>query len=186
MHKPVIKILTASEIEQCRELCNELMRFQQSKATIQPECFDSMNFDTRMKKSYAQALRSHVAVAILDEQIVGYIFSTIDYVTDEQRYAFPDWAPKHGTGFYPEWVTLPQNIGCLNNLYIKENYRHLGLGKQLLHVALAWLESFEDTKLTLVFISNGNNAALDFYLKNNFKFSHSVFDGFISATFKHR
>jgi hypothetical protein len=36
------------KIECCRDICNELMVFQKSKAYITPELFDNMNFDTRM------------------------------------------------------------------------------------------------------------------------------------------
>ena len=41
-----IEILREEDIGQCRELCNELMAFQQSIATITPEWFDGMTFDT--------------------------------------------------------------------------------------------------------------------------------------------
>ena len=42
------EILHDEELESCRDICNELMTFQKSKAYITPERFDTMNFDTRM------------------------------------------------------------------------------------------------------------------------------------------
>lgn len=186
MDSITIETIGGQDIEKCRELCNELMTLQQSLATLHPECFNNMNFDTRMYKSHTTALRSHVAVAFDDGQAIGYVFSTIDKIGESQRNTFPAWAPQVGKGFYPDWLELPQNIGCLNNLYLREQYQHLGLGKKLLDISLNWLESFEDTNITFVFVSNGNNKALNFYRKNNFLFSHEVFGGFITALYKNK
>lgn len=41
------EFITDDQIEYCRDLCNELMIFQKSKAYIKSELFDSMDFDTR-------------------------------------------------------------------------------------------------------------------------------------------
>ncbi len=179
-----IKVIRDDNIELCRVLCNELMAFQKSKAFIMPELFDLMHFDTRIKYSYEKALRKHVAVVFDDETPVGYVFSTIDRVKPEDNAAKPEWAPEDGKGFYPEWVAFTENIGCLNNLYLREEYRGMGLGKKLFDISMEWLDSFDDTDITFVFISNGNQAALDFYLKNGFVYSHDVFGGFIISAYK--
>ena len=185
MNNITFELVQNMDIEQCRNLCNELMAFQKSKAHVAPDSFDLMNFDTRMKKSYENALRSHVVVAKDNGVAIGYVFSTIDNVTHEDNATYPDWAPliENCIGFYPDWVTLPQKIGCLNNLYLRDEYRGLGLGVKLFDKAMDWLNSFSDTELTFVFISNGNEAALDFYLKHGFTFSHDVFGGFIKAAY---
>lgn len=184
-----IEIIQDGKIELCRELCDELMFFQKSKAFIRPELFDQMSFDTRMKKSYAAALRSQVVLARNGSGFpAGYVFSTIDDVTVAAGTAFPDWAPKveNGVGFYPDWVSLPQKIGCLNNLYLRAEYRGSGLGGRLFDIAMEWLESFSDVNLIFVYISNGNDAALQFYLNRGFTFSHDVFGGFIKAVYKQK
>ncbi|CUU48826.1 hypothetical protein [Clostridium beijerinckii] len=62
MENITIEIVRDGNIEQCRELCNELMAFQKSKATIEPERFDAMTFETRMKKSYENSLESQIIV----------------------------------------------------------------------------------------------------------------------------
>jgi hypothetical protein len=105
------ELITDGNIEICRDLCNALMAFQKEQATIGKEAFDMMNFDTRMKVSYAGALRAHVVVAKDGDKAVGYIFSTIDETPEEARGYFPPWAPKGEgfIGFYPEWLELPQN-----------------------------------------------------------------------------
>ena len=175
-------------IEQCRDLCNELMAFQQSQAVLFKESFNSMNFDTRMKRSFAGALRSQVVVLKDDGVPVGYVFSTIDEVTQADKEGRPDWAPvsENSIGFYPDWVGVPQKIGCLSNLYLREPYRKSGLGAKLFQMTMEWLESFDDVDLTFVFISNGNDNALKFYQKNGFTYSHEVFGGFIHAAYKHK
>lgn len=186
MHNITFEIVQDGNIEQCRELCNELMAFQKSKATMMPECFDAMNFDTRMKRSFENALRSQVVVAKDDGIPVGYVFSTIDVVEEADRSALPDWAPKgeNCLGFYPDWVQLPQKIGCLSNLYLRDAYQKGGIGTKLFNMTMEWLESFPDVNLTFVYISNGNDAALSFYLKHGFTLSHDVFGGFIQAAYK--
>jgi len=50
MKNTTIEIIQDGNIEQCRELCNELMIFQKSKAYYVPERFDAIDFKTRMKE----------------------------------------------------------------------------------------------------------------------------------------
>ena len=184
-----IETLTGEQIDQCRDLCNELMAFQKSKAVLAPDAFDGMSFDTRMKKSYENALASQVIVAKDDGTPIGYVFSTIE-ATAGMKGAVPAWAPvKPGEkvlGFLPEWEQLPEKVGILSNLYIRDAYRGSGLGSRLCDLSMDWLESFPDVDLSLVFISNGNNAALDFYLRHGFTYSHEVFGGFIKAAYKRK
>ena len=117
MSNITVEIAHDGNIEQCRELCDELMAFQKSKATLSPEVFDLMNFDTRMKRSYEGALRSQVVVAKDNGVPVGYIFSTIDEEVESDHDSIPEWAPRveNSIGFYPKWVKLPDKIGCLSN-----------------------------------------------------------------------
>ncbi|MFC5452885.1 GNAT family N-acetyltransferase [Paenibacillus aestuarii] len=187
MRNITIETVTDGNIEQCRELCNELMAFQKAKAKLAPEAFDLMNFDTRMKKSFEHALASQVIVAKDNGVPVGYAFSTVDAI-DKTRREFPAWAPiqdpKKSLGFYPDWDHLPARMGCLNNLYIRDGYRDLGLGSQLFSMSMGWLESLPDVDLIMIYVSNGNDAASNFYLSRGFTFSHDVFDGFIQAFYK--
>ncbi|REE83954.1 acetyltransferase (GNAT) family protein [Paenibacillus taihuensis] len=181
------EVVQEGQIEQCRDLCNELMAFQKSQAIIAPEVFDRMNFDTRMKRSYDSALRSQVIVVKDDGVPVGYIFSTVETVKQGED-AIPAWAPvqegQEVQGFYPNGDELPPVMGCVSNLYVREAYKGMGLGSKLFGMAMEWLESFEDVDLIMIYISNGNEAALDFYLSRGFTFSHEVFGGFIKAVYK--
>lgn len=183
------EVVQDGQIEQCRDLCNELMAFQKSKAFIAPDVFDMMNFDTRMKRSYDSALHSQVIVVKDDGVPVGYVFSTIETIKQEGN-AIPAWAPvqegQKVQGFYPNWDELPAVMGCVSNLYVREAYKGMGLGSKLFSMAMEWLESFEEAELVMIYISNGNDAALEFYLSRGFTFSHDVFGGFIKAVYKRR
>jgi GNAT superfamily N-acetyltransferase len=182
-----LEVVSDGNIEQCRELCNELMAFQKTKAVIAPEGFDWMNFDTRMKKSYESALASQVVVAKDGGVPVGYAFSVLQKV-ESVKEPYPDWLPANDgaefRGFYPNWDNLPPKVGCLNNLYFRPAYRGMGLGARMLKMAMEWFGGFSDINLVFVYISNGNDAAYDFYLKHGFAFSHDVFGGFIKAAFQ--
>ena len=185
MGKIFFESVRQGDIELCRVLCDELMAYQKSKAIIAPDIFDQMNFDTRMKKSSENACDSHVVLAKDGIDRIGYVFSTVDYVTEDSRAVYPEWAPQtdNSIGFYPDWVHLPQKIGCLSNLYLRDGYRGCGVGAELYRQAEVWLKGFPDVELIFVFISNGNDAALDFYLKQGFMLSHDVFGGFIKAAY---
>lgn len=60
-----------------------------------PELFDMMNFDTRMRRSYDHALHTHVLIVKDGDEPVGYAFSTISNVEQEDL-GIPAWAPNQG------------------------------------------------------------------------------------------
>ena len=187
MENITVNKITDGNIEECRDLCNELMHFQQAQATLSPQSFAGMNFDTRMKPSFDKAERSQVVVVKDGNKPIGYVFSTIESINNGDKSTFPEWAPIQGVvncqGFYSDGVDLPEKCGCLNNLYLKPEYQSAGLGSQLLSVAMEWFASFSDVNLVFVYISNGNDRALAFYEKYGFVFSHDVFGGFIKAAY---
>ena len=175
MKNITIEILGEEDIEQCRELCGELMAFQKSKAFMKPERFDGMNFDTRMKKSWESALEKHAAIAKDGAIPVGYVFSTVESAEGMKNSSFR---------LLPDTAGFPERIGCLSNLYIRDGYRGSGLGSRLFDISMKWLESFSYMELIYIFISNGNDEAMDFYLKHGFSYSHDVLGGFITAVSK--
>ena len=185
-----IEVVKDGNTEQCRDLCNELMTFQKAQAVIAPELFDIMNYETRLLSTFIKSPINQLIVAKDSGVPIAYVFSTIEKITDGDKSGIPEWAPvkkgEKALGFYPEWDNLPSQVGCLNHLYVREGYRSYGLGLKLLEQAMAWLTSFPEVDLTFVYISNGNDAALDFYLKHGFTFSHDVFGGFIQAAYRVR
>jgi len=187
MKEIVYKNLTGDKIDECRDLCNKLMKHQQDQAIVKKENFDMMNFDTRMKVSYTNAFDSQVIGAYDGDKIVGYIFSTVD-VFEERPTEFPSWANVKDNntvkGFYPDWLEFPCKVGILNNIYIEEEYRQYKIGTKLVEYAFDWFLSFDDIDYIFVFISNGNYKALDYYKKLGFTYTHDVFGDFIYSAYK--
>lgn len=182
------EIINKDQIELCKDLCNELMAFQKEKAILAKEAFDNMNFDTRLKPSIEACDKYHVIIAKDNNSIIGYVFLSIEDTLNGDKSSIPEWAPKakeneEVLAFYPNHIDYEQEVGCLNQLYLKENYRHLGIGNELLKQSLEWFKSYDNLKTIFVYISNGNQKALDFYLNNGFVYSHEVFSGFIQAAY---
>jgi GNAT superfamily N-acetyltransferase len=166
------EVISDEKAEYCRELCNELMVFQKSKAKIKPELFDSMNFDTRMIPSIKSAMYNHIVVAKDDDKIVGYAYSNI---SPKETYS-NDFAT-----FFDITSVSRKNVGCLSQFYLKEAYRKYGIGSVLFDSSMKWLKQFKDVEDYFIFVSNGNNDALEFYKRKGFVVSHEILDGFITV-----
>jgi GNAT superfamily N-acetyltransferase len=166
------EIIKEENIECLRDLCNELMDFQQSKAHITPELFDSMNFETRLLPSVQSANHNFIVVVKDDEQPVAYVYANISpkEAYDNDFATFFDLSTVHG-----------ENVGCLSQFYIKEGYRQYGIGSKLFNMSMEWLKTFDDIDDYFVFVSNGNEAALQFYQHKGFIVSHEILDGFITV-----
>jgi GNAT superfamily N-acetyltransferase len=166
------QIITNEKIEYCRDLCNELMSFQKSKAQIKPELFDNMNFDTRMIPSMKSAIYNYIVVVKEDDKIVGYVYSNI---APKETYS------NNFATFFDLSSVSRNNVGCLSQFYIKEEYRQKGIGSVLFDMSMTWLNQFNDVEDYFIFVSNGNNDALEFYKRKGFIFSHKILDGFITV-----
>jgi hypothetical protein len=44
-----------------------------------------------------------------------------------------------------------------------------------------WFSNFDDIEDIFIFVSNGNDNALEFYLDKGFDVSHQILDGFITV-----
>jgi len=166
------EILHDEELESCRDICNELMAFQKSKAYITPERFDTMNFDTRMIPSIKKALHNYIVVVKDEAKIVGYVYSNI---SPKETYS-TDFAT-----FFDMSSVSGKNVGCLSQFYIKEEYRQYGIGSKLFTMSMEWLKKFDDVEDYFIFVSNGNDDALEFYKRKGFTVSHDILDGFITV-----
>jgi GNAT superfamily N-acetyltransferase len=166
------EIINDDEIECCRDLCNELMAFQKSKAYINPEMFDQMNFDTRMVPSVKNAMHNYTVIVKDGEKIIAYVYSNISpkEVYDNNFAAFFDLS-----------TVRKKNVGCLSQFYIKDEYRQYGIGSKLFKMSMDWLKQFEDVEDYFIFVSNGNDNALEFYKHKGFSVSHTILDGFITV-----
>jgi ribosomal protein S18 acetylase RimI-like enzyme len=166
------EIISDDKIEYCRDLCNELMTFQKSKAYIKPELFDNMNFETRLIPSVQKALHNFTVVVKDEDKVVGYVYSNI---SPKEAYS-----NEFATFFDLNSVTK-ENVGCLSQFYIKEGYRQYGIGSKLFNMSMDWLMQFEDVEDYFIYVSNGNDDALEFYKRKGFSVSHDILNGFITV-----
>ena len=166
------EVISEDNISCLKNLVNELMAYQKSKAAIHPEFFDNMNFDTRMIPSVNNAKYNYIVVAKDDDEIVGYVYSNI---SSKETYS-NDFAT-----FFDLDSVNNEDVGCLSQFYIKEGYRSLGIGSVLFEKSKDWLRSFPSIDDLFIFVSNGNDEALKFYQGKSFKISHQILDGFITV-----
>jgi len=160
-----------------KDLCNELMAYQKSKAHIHPEWFDNMCFETRMVPSVKSAKANFIVIARDDNEIVGYAYSNIC-----PKYTYSGgFATLEPVNFFDFDSVKSDDVGCLSQFYIKEGYRKTGIGTALFQKCMDWLNSFKSIDALFIFVSNGNNNALKFYQGRGFKISHQILDGFITV-----
>lgn len=166
------EIIPEEAAEHCRVLCNELMSFQKSKAQITPELFDTMSFETRMIPSIKNALHNYIVVAKDGDKPVGYVYAN---VSPKEAYS-NDFAI-----FFDLSSVSRENVGCLSQFYIKEEYRNKGIGTVLFNLSMQWLRHFDDIEDYFIFVSDGNKDALEFYKYKGFLVSHKILGGFITV-----
>jgi len=169
------EVISDEDINCIKDLCNELMAYQKSKAYIHPEFFDNMHFETRVIPSVKSAKANFTIIAKDGDEIVGYAYSNIS----PKRTYSGGFATLHCDAFFDFDSVETDDVGCLSQFFIKEEYRNTGIGTVLFNKSMEWLNLFEDIKDHFIFVSNGNDNALKFYLNKGFKISHEILDGFI-------
>lgn len=171
------EIVSEDNINSIRELCNDLMTYQKSKAHIHPEFFDNMNFGTRMIPSLKCSKENYIVAAKQNSKIVGYAYSTI-----ASKYTYSGgFATLQCDAFFDFNSVKTEDVGCLSQFFIKEEYRNKGIGTQMFKMSMDWLNSFKKIVDIFIFVSNGNENALKFYQNKGFKISHEILDGFITV-----
>lgn len=171
------EVISADCASRVKELCNALMAYQKSKAQLQRELFDNMCFESRMLPSIKSAKANYILVAKDAEEIVGYAYSNI---SAKETYR-SDFATLQCDSFFDFDSVKNEDVGCLSQFYIKEGYRNMGIGSALFDRSMEWLSSFKPVSDLFIFVSNGNDAALTFYLSKGFKISHQILNGFITV-----
>ena len=166
------ELIPDEQINRVKHLCNELMSHQKSLATIRPELFDGMSFETRMVPSVKNAKTNHIIAALDGDEMVGYVYSNVSpkEVYSNEFATFFDMDSVHGN-----------DVGCLSQFYLKEGYRSMGIGSVLFEKSKEWLDTFDGIDDQFIYVSNGNDAALNFYKSKGFKVSHQILDGFITV-----
>ena len=171
------EIVDLENIKVIKELCNELMAYQKSRATIHPEWFDNMSFETRVLPSLKGAKANFIVAAKDGSELVGYAYSNISPKTTYSG----GFATLEPVDFFDFASVAGEDVGCLSQFFIKEGYRSTGIGSALFTKSMDWLRSFDNITDHFIFVSNGNDNAMSFYLGKGFKISHQILDGFITV-----
>lgn len=171
------EVISEDDIFCIKDLCNDLMAYQKSKAYIHPEFFDDMCFETRVIPSVKSAKANYIVTAKDDNEIIAYAYSTI---SPKETYS-GGFATLQCDAFFDFDSVKSDDVGCLSQFFIKEGYRNIGIGSVLFEKSMNWLNTFESIKDLFIFVSNGNDNALRFYLGKGFKISHQILDGFITV-----
>ena len=166
------EVLPDEKIEYCKDLCNELMVYQKSKAYIKPELFDNMNYETRLIPSINKAIHNYTVVVKDEDQIVAYVYANI---SPKETYS------NEFATFFEMSSVYRDNVACLSQFYIKEDYRQYGIGSKLFNMSMEWIKQFDDVEDYFIYVSNGNNDALEFYKRKGFSVSHDILEGFITV-----
>ena len=171
------QLVSEDNIYSIKELCNDLMAYQKSVAHIHPEFFDNMSLETRMIPALKSAKENYIVAAKDNNEIVGYAYSTI-----APKYTYSGgFATLQCDGFFDFDSVKSEDVGCLSQFFIKEDYRNKGIGTQMFNMSMNWLNTFKDIDDIFIFVSNGNENALKFYQSKGFKISHQILDGFITV-----
>ncbi|MTI49142.1 GNAT family N-acetyltransferase [Sporosalibacterium faouarense] len=171
------KVISADNINCIKNLCNELMVYQKTKAHIHPEWFDNMCFESRMIPAIDGSKSNFIITAKDKDEIIGYAYSNICSKT-----TYSDgFATLEPVDFFDFNSVKGDDVGCLSQFFIKEDYRKTGIGTILFNRSLDWLNSAESIDDIFIFVSNGNEDALRFYQGKGFKVSHQILGGFITV-----
>ena len=142
----VIKKATLDDLETIQHLNNELCKYESNNH------FDSYIEDwslSSVSKEYFSYMieNEYVIVAIIDDTIVGYLAGSTH---------------KDETYSYYEGITAE-----LDNMYIIDKYRKLGIGTKLINSFIDWCHN-NNSKRIIVTASFDNINTINFYKKNGF------------------
>jgi len=171
------EIVSEDNIFLIKDLVDELMAYQKSKAYIHKDFFDGMSFETRMPPALKSAKENFIVAARDGDELIGYAYSTI---APKEIYS-DNFATLQCHAFFDFDSVKTDDVGCLSQFFIKEGYRCRGIGSELFNRSMKWLHEHEQIKDIFIFVSNGNDNALNFYLSKGFKISHDILDGFITV-----
>ena len=107
----------------------------------------NMNFEvTNMYENYINDPNRIILVALIDNKIVGYIYGFKQFKDD----------------------VFTKDIGILDALYVKEDYRTLGVANSLIKEFKKWAQEMALKEIE-VNVLVANTKAHNLYLKNDFK-----------------
>ena len=130
------------EIELIKPLWEQLNLVHYDKSIYFKNKYEKFTFDKRVKSIYEKSQKGTIKIDMLwdneTENYVGYCLSSIK-----------------------------DNIGEIESIYIKDDYRKFGLGGKLMESSLNWFESNGITNIQIG-VAYANDEALPFYKRYGF------------------
>ena len=148
----IYEVIDISGIEVIRPLFDKLMRYQQERVPYGKKLFDKMTMEFRV---YSELKKNkfkdtHVILVKDEDRLIGFSYSVIDH----------------------------KDNGILKLFYLEPEYRGKGIGHELFSRSMNWINGFS-TKNILIFVTRGNDGAMNFYQSHGFQQRGSMFFGMI-------
>lgn len=147
MNKLKIHTGSGDELDNIRPLWEQLNRLHYQISPHFRERFLQMTWENRKRKLLDKSAKILLLYVPDGKTIVAYAICTID---------------KEAT-----------DSGEMDSLFVREEYRNTGIGKQLMVAALGWFEEQGITNQRLL-VAAGNEKVIDFYDHFGFKPEHYV------------
>jgi len=145
MNNIEIRKAIISDLDIIRYLNNELFKLE--KDNYDSTLINDWPLSNEGKEYFEDLINNqYVIVALINNEIVGYLAGSINE-----------------KGSYEE-----AQYGELNNMFIKDNYRNYGIGKQLINSFKDYCKSKGINNIKVV-ASSKNKDAINFYYKNGFE-----------------
>ena len=127
-----ISVLPINEIHKIKPLWELLNKTHHDNSSHWKSHFSGQTFEKRFQKltCYKDVL---ILTAVVDNEIIGYSFSTVKDKTGE-----------------------------LDSIFVKDQYRKSGVGQKLIEQTLAWFEA-QQTDEIVVEVAEGNESVFAFY-----------------------
>ena len=129
------------QLSKIEHLWEELKKIHLNDSKYFKDYFSTFTFEKRCEK-LEEINDEHIKIEIVEDKktkdFIGYCISTIE-----------------------------KNIGEIDSLFIKEEYRKYGLGKKLVESSIEWLENSKCEKIK-VGVAEGHESVFEFYKKLGF------------------
>ena len=133
-----MKILSGGPelLDRIAPLWEELNKYHMEKSIYFSEDIKLRQFETRKNAIVSKAihLRADIVMDLKEKRDIGYCVSTIN----------------------------DSNMGEIDSIFIREQYRRNGIGRKLIETALAWLDD-HGVVGKLLSVGSGNDEVINFY-----------------------
>jgi diamine N-acetyltransferase len=148
----VYKFIPSNEIDLIQPLWERLRDHHRDRSTYFKSRYEGMTFEQRkadlLKKTEKGQLHIDIAENAADRSVAGYCISSVTGEGSERE-------------------------GEVDSLFVKNEFRHDGVGDQLMKLSLQWMGS-KEVLIKRIIVAEGNEEVFTFYQKHGFYHLFSV------------